>query len=121
MRSTAQRLADAGVPSPEVDAIALIAHTLGWDSSEVRLAAARNDDWPAGADLDLLETRVTRRVDREPLQHITGKAYFRTLELEVGPGVFVPRPETETVAQVAIDAARQLMSAARPRAASRCG
>ena len=111
VRSTAQRLADAGVPSPEVDAIALIAHTLGWESSVVRVAAARNDDWPDGADLDLLESRVTRRVDREPLQHITGKAHFRTLELEVGPGVFIPRPETETVAQVAIDAARQLISA----------
>jgi len=111
VRATAQRLADAGVQSPEVDTIALIAHTLGWDESEVRLAAARSDEWPDGADLDLLETRVSRRADREPLQHITGKAYFRTLELEVGPGVFVPRPETETVAQVAIDAAQQFVNA----------
>lgn len=109
VRSTAQRLADAGVPSPEVDAIVLIAHTLGWEASEVRLAAARDDDWPAGADLDLLETRVTRRTEREPLQHITGRAYFRGLELEVGPGVFIPRPETETVAQAAIDAVRQFV------------
>jgi release factor glutamine methyltransferase len=109
VRSTAQRLADAGVPSPEVDAVALIAHTLGWDTKQVRLAAARDDDWPDNADLDRLETRVTRRVEREPLQHITGTAYFRNLELEVGPGVFVPRPETETVAQVAIDAARGFM------------
>ena len=114
VRATAQRLADAGVPSPEVDTIALIAHTLGWEASEVRLASARNDDWPAGADLDLLEARVTRRVGREPLQHITGKAYFRTIELEVGPGVFVPRPETETVAQVAIDAAREAAQGGQP-------
>jgi release factor glutamine methyltransferase len=111
VRATAQRLADAGVASPEVDTIELIAHTLGWESSEVRLAAARDDDWPDGADLDLLEARVTRRVDREPLQHITGKAHFRALTLEVGPGVFVPRPESETVAQAAIDAAMTFLAA----------
>ena len=111
VRATDQRLADAGVASPEVDTIELIAHTLGWESSEVRLAAARDDDWPEGADLDLLEARVTRRVDREPLQHITGKAHFRGLTLEVGPGVFVPRPESETVAQAAIDAAVKVLVA----------
>jgi release factor glutamine methyltransferase len=94
-----------------VDTIELLAHTLGWESSEVRLAAARDDDWPVGADLDLLEARVTRRVDREPLQHITGKAHFRGLTLEVGPGVFVPRPESETVAQAAIDAAVKVLVA----------
>ena len=47
---------------------------------------------------------VERRAAREPLQHITGRAPFRSLELAVGPGVFVPRPETESVAQLAIDA-----------------
>lgn len=114
VRATAQRLADAGVASPEVDAIVLIAHTLGWEAAEVRLAAARDDDWPEGVDFELLETRVTRRVDREPLQHITGRAYFRGLELEVGPGVFVPRPETESVAQAAIDAARESDAAGQP-------
>ena len=114
VRATAQRLADAGVASPEVDTIELIAHTLGWDVKEVRLAAARDDHWPDGADLDLLEARVTRRVDREPLQHITGKAHFRGLTLEVGPGVFVPRPETETVTQAAIDAARAATEGGKP-------
>jgi release factor glutamine methyltransferase len=52
-----------------------------------------------------------RRAGREPLQHITGRAPFRSIELNVGPGVFVPRPETEQVAQFAIDALR---SAAAP-------
>ncbi|RII85226.1 peptide chain release factor N(5)-glutamine methyltransferase, partial [Clavibacter michiganensis subsp. insidiosus] len=47
---------------------------------------------------------TARRARREPLQHITGVAHFRSLELLVGPGVFVPRPETEHVAQLAIDA-----------------
>jgi len=109
VRSTARRLADAGVPSPDVDAIVLIAHTLGVEPSDVRVAAARDDEWPEGADLDLLESRVIRRIEREPLQHITGRAYFRGLELEVGPGVFIPRPETETVAQAAIDAAHAVL------------
>ena len=114
VRATATRLADAGVPSPEVDAIVLVAHTLGVEPSQLRLAAARDDDWPDGADLDLLESRVVRRIQREPLQHITGRAYFRGLELEVGPGVFIPRPETEVVAQAAIDAARAAAVDGRP-------
>lgn len=84
-----------------------MAHTFGWEPSEVRTAAARDDHWPEHPlDLDLLEARVGRRMEREPLQHITGKAYFRGLELQVGDGVFIPRPESEMVAQFAIDAAR---------------
>ncbi|MFN3865905.1 MAG: peptide chain release factor N(5)-glutamine methyltransferase [Demequina sp.] len=107
LRGIAARLADAGVPSPEADAVALIAHTFGWSRGEVRTAAARDDHWPEHPlDFDLLEARVERRMAREPLQHITGIAYFRDLELQVGDGVFIPRPETETVAQAAIDAAR---------------
>src|SRR6186713_80387 len=47
---------------------------------------------------------IERRAAREPLQHITGVAAFRSLELAVGPGVFIPRPETEFVTQLAIDA-----------------
>src|SRR6266851_5331111 len=46
---------------------------------------------------------VARRAAREPMQHITGTAYFRYVELEVGPGVFVPRPETEVMTGWAID------------------
>ena len=53
---------------------------------------------------------VTRRSRREPLQHITGSAPFRSLDLAVGQGVFVPRPETETVAQYAIDSLRVVAS-----------
>lgn len=107
LRGIASRLAEAGVPSPEADAVALVAHTFGWSRSAVRTAAARDDHWPEDPlDFELLEARVERRVAREPLQHITGTAYFRNLELQVGDGVFIPRPETETVAQAAIDAAR---------------
>ncbi|WP_200806236.1 peptide chain release factor N(5)-glutamine methyltransferase [Demequina sp. NBRC 110052] len=107
LRDITRRLADAGVPSPAHDAAALMAHTFGWEISDVRTAAARDDHWPEDPlDHDLLEARVARRCAREPLQHITGKAPFRTLELQVGAGVFVPRPETEIVTEVALELAR---------------
>jgi release factor glutamine methyltransferase len=62
-------------------------------------------------ELEALVAAITRRASREPLQHITGWASFRHLELHVGPGVFVPRPETEVVAQLAIDALRAVPDA----------
>jgi release factor glutamine methyltransferase len=65
---------------------------------------ARGDEVPSGFDEGAFEAAVARREAREPLQHITGRAGFRTLELEVGPGVFVPRPETELAVQAGIDA-----------------
>ncbi|KJQ53165.1 peptide chain release factor N(5)-glutamine methyltransferase [Microbacterium sp. SA39] len=103
VRAAAQRLAEAGVPDPLVDAELLAGHVLGHRRGEVQAAVIRGDGLTDehAAELDLL---VTRRSAREPLQHITGTAPFRHLELAVGPGVFVPRPETETVAQYAIDA-----------------
>ncbi|MGV8966797.1 MAG: peptide chain release factor N(5)-glutamine methyltransferase [Cellulomonas sp.] len=93
-------LADAGVPSPRVDAELLAAHLLGLTRGEVQVAAILGRPAPAG-----LTDLVTRRATRVPLQHLTGSAPFRGLELAVGPGVFVPRPETEQVAQIAIDEA----------------
>ncbi len=103
-------LAAAHVPSPDADAELLIGHVLGLGRGQVQArvatdAAVYTDD--ALAVLELIE----RRAAREPLQHITGRAAFRSLDLAVGPGVFVPRPETELVAQVAIDA---LMAVASP-------
>lgn len=90
-------LAAAGVPSPRFDAEELAAHSLGVD---------RRDLWRHDAPGPGFEAYVERRAGREPLQHITGAAYFRHVTLAVGPGVFVPRPETEVVAGAAIDAAR---------------
>ncbi|WP_423723749.1 peptide chain release factor N(5)-glutamine methyltransferase [Arthrobacter zhangbolii] len=105
LRSAAARLAEAGVPSPRVDAELLAAHLLGETVGRVRALAFTDAPPPEGfSDL------VAERAARVPLQHITGKAHFRYLELAVGPGVFVPRPETETVAQLAIDAARRTPS-----------
>ena len=102
---TAARLAAAGVPDPEVDADLLIGHVLGLSRGGVQARAVMGgalDDDEAAA----LEALVVRRAAREPLQHLTGRAAFRSLELAVGPGVFVPRPETEQVVQLAIDALR---------------
>jgi release factor glutamine methyltransferase len=59
---------------------------------------------------------VDRRAAREPLQHITGVAYFRYLELAIGPGVFAPRPETEVMTGWAVDALRRLPAADPPGA-----
>lgn len=98
-------LASAGIPTPDADAELIVGHVLGLSRGQVQAKAfvgqpVALDD--AARARDLLE----RRARREPLQHITGVAAFRTIELRVGPGVFVPRPETEFVAQFAIDALR---------------
>ncbi|MEY4313075.1 MAG: peptide chain release factor N(5)-glutamine methyltransferase [Actinomycetota bacterium] len=110
----AERLQRAGVPSPVADAELLVCHVTGWTRGEVSAKAFM------GAELDdevlaRLEPLAARRESREPLQHITGEAPFRTLLLAVGPGVLVPRPETELVAEWAIDALRQVPTAT-PRA-----
>lgn len=103
-------LADAGVPTPEADAELLLAHALGLSRGQVQAKAvtgsAVTDD-----ERDGYLALVARRAAREPLQHLTGVAPFRSLELAVGPGVFVPRPETESVAQLAIDALLAVPSA----------
>ncbi|WP_207453103.1 peptide chain release factor N(5)-glutamine methyltransferase [Desertivibrio insolitus] len=105
LQRAAARLARAGVPTPAVDAELLAGHLLGLGRGALQAKAI------TGATLDAAraeeyERLVDRRAAREPLQHITGVAAFRSLELAVGPGVFVPRPETEHVAQLAIDALR---------------
>lgn len=93
----ARQLARAGVPAPRHDAAALAAHVLGVPRLRVPL-------------LDTLEPGTTRQVEmlvelrarRVPLQHLTGSAGFRGLQIAVGPGVFVPRPETEVLAGWAV-------------------
>ncbi|TYL52418.1 peptide chain release factor N(5)-glutamine methyltransferase [Agromyces mariniharenae] len=102
---TVGRLAAAGVPDPEVDAELLLGHVLGLSRGGVQARLVVGGAL-GEADAATLESLVRRREHREPLQHLTGRAAFRSLELAVGPGVFVPRPETEQVAQLAIDALR---------------
>ena len=122
VREGTARLSAAGVASPRVDTEILLAHACGLERKAIVTAAImgssvgqilgqRAEGCGAGeadpiAALARFDTLIERRAAREPLQHLTGRAPFRHLELAVGPGVFVPRPETEEVAQVAIDAAR---------------
>lgn len=110
VHAAARRLADAGVSDPAVDVELLVGHVLALRRGEVQAAMIRGDVLSA-TDAEQLANLVARRATREPLQHLTGTAPFRHLELAVGPGVFVPRPETEVVVQIAIDA---LLSAAEP-------
>lgn len=91
-------LQDAGIPSPRVDAELLADHLLGVGLGRLRALMLGDAPAPEGyAEL------VAERAQRIPLQHITGVAHFRYLELAVGPGVFIPRPETESVVQLVID------------------
>jgi len=98
VREATAVLAAAGVPSPRVDAELLAEHLLGVGLGRLRALMLGDSPAPEGyADL------VAERAQRIPLQHITGVAHFRYLELSVGPGVFIPRPETESVVQLVID------------------
>lgn len=98
VRDATALLAAAGVPSPRVDAELLAEHLLGVGLGRLRAMLLGDSPAPDGyADL------VAERAQRVPLQHITGVAQFRYLQLAVGPGVFIPRPETESVVQLVID------------------
>jgi release factor glutamine methyltransferase len=105
-RFAAARLRAAGVDSAEHDAAELLAHVLG--TTRGGLATVDRLTAPQQASYDDL---VRRRAAREPLQHLTGTAGFRHVELCVGPGVFTPRPETELLAGWAVDRAREVSGA----------
>lgn len=92
VRRAAQALA-ASSASPDAEARTLVAYVAGIEPGRLPLADPLDD-----ATLDALDVAVARRLAGEPVQHITGVAHFRTTSLVVGPGVFVPRPETETMA-----------------------
>jgi release factor glutamine methyltransferase len=97
------KLQSAGVASPGTDAELLMAHVLDVPRGGLGLAEDLTTEQRSR-----FETLVTRRARREPLQHILGSAAFRYVEVAVGPGVFVPRPETELLAGWAIDRLRRL-------------
>lgn len=101
------RLAAAGVAAPRTDAELLAAHALGTDRSGLQRLLLVRSAWPEGASRRF-EALVAERADRVPLQHLTGRAPFRRIELAVGPGVFLPRPETELLAGAAVEELRAL-------------
>ncbi len=93
LRSATDELSAAGCASPLVDARLIAAHLLHTDVGTLFF----HDDVPAG-----FWELVRRRATREPLQWILGTAPFGPLDLHVGPGVFIPRPETEILADWAV-------------------
>ncbi|HYO32854.1 MAG TPA: peptide chain release factor N(5)-glutamine methyltransferase [Nocardioidaceae bacterium] len=107
----------AGVDSARFDAEVLLAHVLDVD----RPALARVRDVTV-EQADAFRELVQRRAGREPLQHLTGSSAFRYLDVVVGPGVFVPRPETEVLTQAAIDELSRLVDSGvqRPVAVDLC-
>jgi release factor glutamine methyltransferase len=93
-------LAEAGVPSPRADAVLLAVDGVGVGREQVhRIEDPGPDYW----------SLLARRARREPLQHLVGRSWFRHLEVVVGPGVFIPRPETELVAGAAVEEAQVLV------------
>ena len=102
LRAGARVLTEAGVPSPETDVSALLAHA--WDIDASTLARRRlfAEAVPAAV-ADRFARLLDERSRRMPLQHLTGVAHFRRLDLAVGPGVFVPRPETELLVTEVLD------------------
>ena len=92
-RRIAAQLQQAQVPSADADAQRLIEFVTGSRMPDPELSAEQEQ---------ALQELVDQRCRRVPLQHLTGSAGFRYLEMQVGPGVFVPRPETEVLVELAL-------------------
>lgn len=103
LTTAATLLREAGVASPDHDAAELLAFVLGTTRGRLPLV----EEVPPSA-VEQYDALLARRAAREPLQHLTGVAHFRFVELAVGPGVFVPRPETELLAGWAVEQAAAL-------------
>src|SRR4051794_9311420 len=97
--SAVRRLEEAGVPSARVDAEELAAHVLGVSRTRLGLTPLVNGDV-----VERYDAMVQRRAQRIPLQHILGEAPLGAITVEVGPGVFIPRPETELLLVWAVKA-----------------
>lgn len=96
-----QLLASVGIESADNDAQLLAAHVLGISKGELQAQLFLD---PEISETREIESLFQKRSERIPLQHLTGVAYFRNLTLAVGPGVFIPRPETEGVVDLALQA-----------------
>jgi release factor glutamine methyltransferase len=97
LRSAKSELAESQIS--EVDAEHLLAHVLGISRMDLHNSVLVETTLEAVSDDEVIQAQfyslLDRRVNHEPLQYLTGLAAFRYLELEVGPGVLVPRPESE--------------------------
>lgn len=99
--AVAERLGAAGIAAAASEARWLVEHVRGGPDADAEAPLAE------GSLAEQLEALVRRRLRREPLQLLLGRWPFRTVELELAVGVFVPRPETEVVAGVAVEQARR--------------
>lgn len=100
LREAGSRLRGAGVDSPELDAELLLAEVLGVERLELHLEPGREPGLEAWA---RFEAMVSRRLQREPVAYILGRREFWGLDFEVGPGVLVPRPETEHIVEAVLE------------------
>ena len=103
IRDAAVQLREAGIETPEHDAKLLLAEAAGVELRDVDKALLMGEELGTAERFARFQSMLARRAKREPLQYITGHAPFRYLDLKVGPGVFIPRPETETVVQAGLD------------------
>jgi len=109
IESATKRFEEAGIESAGADAEILASFVLGINRGELLSKAITAESF-GEEDTIKFDELVAKRAERFPLQHLTGFAYFRQLELKVGPGVFVPRFETEVVTQLAVDALKAIPS-----------
>lgn len=98
LHGAADHLAQAGVDSPRLDARILLAQAMGVSRDDL-IAAARA---PTAREAEIYRALIARRAEREPLAYIAGRKEFWSLDFRVGPGVLVPRPETETLIETAL-------------------
>ena len=104
LRSAKEKLAAAEIS--EVDAEHLLAYVLGISRMDLHNSVKLDEALKALGDFGVIEDTfaklISRRAAHEPLQYLTGIAYFRHLEIEVGPGVLVPRPESELLVEAVL-------------------
>ncbi|MFT4186690.1 MAG: peptide chain release factor N(5)-glutamine methyltransferase [Micrococcaceae bacterium] len=94
-------LNEAGVQSPKVDAELLLCYVLNCTRNELQLKLIMGTNMVL-AQQQKFQDLLVQRANNIPVQHLTGKAPFRYLELLVGAGVFIPRPETELLVEIAM-------------------
>jgi release factor glutamine methyltransferase len=98
-RSAAARLKRSGVPEPDASAEVLLSELLGIGRAELAVHARPLTD----EQLSLYEAWISRRIMREPVQRILGYAYFRNLVLDLNEDTLIPRPDTESVVNLALE------------------
>lgn len=105
LTAAAARLREAGIESAAQDARILLSFVSGIELVRLPLLTELDDDH-----VRRFEKLISQRADRVPVQHLTGRAHFRHIDVAVGPGVFVPRPETEVMTGWAIDTLRPMIT-----------